>query len=379
MRITTGQGRVFFKSEHGGRFEIVFHRTLRLPEDGKTHNLPPSMGQFPVKQVDDYKSKVPASWVEHGGIFLPMYQREALWLGFMNPYGYAPNAVKVAAGQVNAVSGETWKPELAPSGGDPSNPRQDYMVAPPQPWLDGFNAGSGVIKQFVAMPLGMGYTVEGQVTGKEEFGGIQLLVVPPKEGRFKKPSSGVLRTAGAGSGLIASGMSHTYTLSSTGGQSYVTSVNSMVHDGMATMDFMEQEMSRSVGAEIGLAAGGSMEQKIYPDPHGIDTWDQGSSGRLYVHIVNSEMWRAITGEQPPATPISAQTYTQHGYPWYEVYDEGMGDVPASGALAGVKTVAGKDKEHGFKGLQDDSPIVEKATVGYPVETTTTGTVRDGKW
>ncbi|APU88840.1 putative membrane protein [Virus Rctr197k] len=61
---------------------IVFHRTLRLPEDGKTHALPPSLGAFPLKRVDDYKGKVPPVWNEHGGLFLPLFQREALWLGF---------------------------------------------------------------------------------------------------------------------------------------------------------------------------------------------------------------------------------------------------------------------------------------------------------
>jgi len=62
--------------------------------------------------------------------------------------------------------------------------RQDYVVCPDQPWLDWMNAGDLYIRQFVAMPLGMGYTVEGQVTGKEEFGGIQLVVYDPKPGRF---------------------------------------------------------------------------------------------------------------------------------------------------------------------------------------------------
>ena len=34
------------------------------------------------------------------------------------------------------------------------------------------------------MPLGMGYTVEAQVTGEETFGGIQILVYEPRAGRF---------------------------------------------------------------------------------------------------------------------------------------------------------------------------------------------------
>ncbi|HUX02127.1 MAG TPA: hypothetical protein VMY35_14270, partial [Phycisphaerae bacterium] len=171
MKIVVNGGIARF--EHNGRmFSVTFHRTVRLPEDGKTHALPPSLGLFPVKLVDDYKDKVPAAWRGHGGVFIPLHQREALWLGFA---GF-PAAVKVAAGKVNAVNGKPWVQELVAGV-------EDYMVAPhPQPWLDGFNAGSGVIKQFVAMPMGMGYTVEGQVTGKEDHGGLQLLVVPAKPG-----------------------------------------------------------------------------------------------------------------------------------------------------------------------------------------------------
>ena len=50
------------------------------------------------------------------------------------------------------------------------------MDFPKQPWLDGFAIERGKIRQFVAMPLGMGYTVEAQVTGKEDVGGIQIIV-----------------------------------------------------------------------------------------------------------------------------------------------------------------------------------------------------------
>ena len=40
--------------------------------------------------------------------------------------------------------------------------------------------------------------------------------------------------------------------------------------------------------EIGLGAGGTMRQKVYPDPHGIDTWDVENRGELRVRIVESE-------------------------------------------------------------------------------------------
>ena len=49
-----------------------------------------------------------------------------------------------------------------------------YLVAPRQPWLDGFAIEKGVIRQFVAMPFGDGYTVEEQMTGEAEWGGLQM-------------------------------------------------------------------------------------------------------------------------------------------------------------------------------------------------------------
>ena len=68
---------------------------------------------------------------------------------------------------VNCVTG---KPFMA---GSLDETTQDY-IAPSQPWLDGIGAGDGFVRQFVAMGLGQGYTVEGQVTNEEKWGGIQV-------------------------------------------------------------------------------------------------------------------------------------------------------------------------------------------------------------
>jgi len=99
-----------------------------------------------------------------------------------------------------------------------------------------------------------------------------------------------------------------------------------------------------------------MKQKIYPDPYGIDTWDESNYGRVYVHIVNSMDFREITGLEPPETPVSARVYTEMGYPWFDLYDEAKGDIKASGKLKNVKSVKEMDKEKGFKPQQDDAPV-----------------------
>ena len=55
---------------------------------------------------------------------------------------------------------------------------QDYVVTPKQLWLDGIATGNGRVRQFVAMPLGSGYSVEAQVTGQDLVGGLQFHVTP---------------------------------------------------------------------------------------------------------------------------------------------------------------------------------------------------------
>jgi len=384
METSVQNGSVIFT--HGeDRFTVTFKRTLRVPESGNTYALPPDMGNFPVKRVEDYKDKVPAKWLEHGGVFLPMWQREAMWMSFS--CSRRPFACKVAAGKVNAISGKTWKKELAPANEEGSNdPRQDYCVAPTQRWIDGFNTGSGAIKQFVAMPLGQGYTVEGQVTGKEEFGGIQIMAVPPKDGLLMpkpRPQQVIMRAKPASSfGLESLGGPMIGASLNSAGSSYSASVGT-TPIGDSYMEFSSSDaVMRSAiptAAEMGLAAGGSIEQKIYPDPHGLDTWDEKASGRLFVHIVNSEMYEQITGEKPPKSPVTAATYASYGYPWFKVWDAEFGDVSASDTLSGVKTISQKDKEHGFTGQQNDADFGVKATLTVGKPHVWGSLVKDGEW
>ena len=113
---------------------LDFQRTLRIPDDGRDYPLPPGLGSFPLRHVDDYdEARLPELWKQHGGIMLPMYQSEALWLNLDSDY---PFAVKVATGKINAITGEAW------CDGIHRDP-QDYMVTPKQPWLDGYCVEKG--------------------------------------------------------------------------------------------------------------------------------------------------------------------------------------------------------------------------------------------
>ena len=58
-----------------GSLKITFHRTLRMPDDNKLHQLPQSLDTFPLYNVDAFSSRLPGYIVERSGIFFPMWQR----------------------------------------------------------------------------------------------------------------------------------------------------------------------------------------------------------------------------------------------------------------------------------------------------------------
>jgi hypothetical protein len=314
------------------RVAIDFQRTLRIPDDGREYPLPPGLGSFPLRHVDDHASRVPPAWIRHGGVLLPMYQSEALWVNFQ---GHYPMAIKVATGKIDAVTGDAWTEALHR---DP----QDYLVVPEQPWLDGYCVEKGVIRQFVAMPLGAGYTAEEQLTGEAEFGGIQILVYPMKRNEWEKRRPG----------------------------RYAARYHLSPSD-------VEAE---PVGAafEMGLAPGGHMRQEIYDDPFGLDVWDTSHSSRCFVHIANSLAWRAITGVHPPTTPPTAEEYTRRGLPWFEYYGGDAEVLTGSRKLGGLTSVAQMGKKKGDVPLPENESVDPQHVV-HLREGLTKGQVREGRF
>ena len=116
---------------------------------------------------------------------------------------------------------------------------------------------------------------------------------------------------------------------------------------------------------------------FYPDPHGYDTWDDERSARVFVHLVNSMTYREITGNEPPATPVTARSYTDAGLPWFDLYDEARGGVSRSDVLDGVKSVKEIDREKGFAPQQDYNPV--QVSSGQVVVLGDKTGVVDGTW
>ncbi len=298
-----------------GGVAVRFVRTLRLPETG-THPLPPGLGEFPVRRVADFPDTVPEEWRARGGVMLPVYLREAMWLSFAGTR--EPAALQVGVGKVCAVSGEPWSDRLSRSP-------QNYVVLPRQPWLDGINSGKGTVRQFVAVPLGLGATVEGQVTGEEVWGGVQLQSFPLIKRELTKWRKAERHR---------SARARTTTLP-TGGY------------GMPAMPMMSGPAAPAPGAAptpsrgataMGLGVGGSMHQEVYEDDRAPKSWADAPAGRVFVHLVTPPEWRRITGEAPPPSPVDRAAYTRAGLPWFDYYDQDAEDLAPTDTLEAVQPV-----------------------------------------
>lgn len=276
----------------GERVSLAFHRTLRVPEDDREHPLPPGLGRLPVHRVADFADGVPAGWRREDSFFIPLFQREALWLGFDGSWWH-PSAVTIAAGGVNVVTGRPATDTLSP---DPQN----YLVVPDQPWLDGFRLAPGVVRQFVAAPLGWSATVAEQL-GSGDPSAMRIEVFEAVPGRFPEQPPPEPDRVIEGAPMALPG-----------------------------------------GLEMGFAAGGRIVQRLYADEYGFASWRSVPGADLILYVVNSEAYEGATGRPPPPSPISAEDYTKAGLPWFEIYEEDRSPLAAEDWLHRIKTLSQVD-------------------------------------
>jgi hypothetical protein len=306
-----GHGTQLFDQVRIGRFtQISFHRTLRIPEDGKNYPLPAGLGRLPIHRVEDYFQTVPPDWLKKGGYFIPLYQKEALFLQFDGP-SWHPTIAKVCVGNINALSGKPYYMGI-------SAHEQDYVVIPNQRWLDGICSGAGVVRQFVAMPLGQGYTIESQLTDEETFGGFQVVVFECINGKFPERDpeidERIYRYERSRQGALFS----------------------------APLPRCEED-----NVSMGVAAGGNLKQQIQRDTYGSDFWDITQTRSLTIHLVNSLTYKAITGNDAPPSPITAAEYQSSKIPWYSHYDETAPVVKPPSIFKRILGISAIEKKRGI--------------------------------
>jgi hypothetical protein len=316
---------------------------------------------------------------------------------WMNTSSTQPFIINIYVGGVNAVSGEPARETTTTAMRrlklmEAKKNIQDYLVTPKQLWLDGIASSDGTVRQFVAMPLGKGYSVEAQVTGEELIGGLQFQITPskllPKPKPFKfNPSNFTVKEKPAGT------PHYDVVIKTLTGKSIDLSVSDLhtINEVKFLVEEIEGippdqqrliygggedktgektlgECSIKAGAilhlvlclrgggsvekdgEMGVAAGGLIRQTIIKDMYDPSIWESNRGIIFNVQVLNSERFHEVTGVNPPPTPVTAEAYAKHSYPYYEMFEEKPSGV--QGEFAGVKSVNEMDIE--------GKPSMEKA-------------------
>ncbi|KAH7227505.1 hypothetical protein BKA60DRAFT_653806 [Fusarium oxysporum] len=339
---------------------ITFRRTIRVPDNKNTSGLPPDEGIFPLFKIEDYARKLPLSMAKKGGIFIPMYQREALWIDFESRKNYA---IRIHVGNVNIVSGEPKIPTLATELRHRQLLKQekciqDYIVVPDQKWIDGVATELGQVRQFVAMPIATNCSVESQMNGEESTAGIQFDITrldPLLSGPKDNINIMVKDLNGETSNYFLSRFSRVETLKllvkakagiDVAYQSLVSS-SQQLKNKLRLCDYnlkngsllhlcvrLRGGSSMTEEPEMNIASGGLIRQNIVEQPKG--EYKKTSTATFNVQILNSTSFKRVTGQDPPKSPISAATYAKAGHPFFSL-DEGPATI--SGNFSDLQSLA----------------------------------------
>lgn len=291
-----------------GPLKVTLHRTVRVDINDENASLPPSLGTFELYKVKEYRDKCPKTW-EDDAIFIPMHKEEAMWISFNNEG--TPLAVLIGAGGINAINGEKLTLNLE---------KDNYIVTPPQPWIDGWKNEEGSVYQFVATEYkdGEGKSVGEQILKNESVtGGLGIAVFESKNPeRIKK-----IKTPREFSSYDSSYTICGSPMDDIGGfESCIGSVHALCED-------MPQEM--------GIGKGGKIDQKIYDDPYGLDEWKEDPSATAAVYLINGPQFTKITGLPMPPLP---ETFDSYKGIWYGLDDKDYKDVQGTDKFDQLKNV-----------------------------------------
>ncbi|KAF2275220.1 ubiquitin-domain-containing protein [Westerdykella ornata] len=363
---------------------ISFHRTVRVPDNEHASFLPPGLGRFPLTKVSEHPDNCSDNVVTKGGLFFPMHQREAMWIQLTSR---RKCLIKIYVGGVNAISGvpaeETDNTLLghrklqldAKDRAKRLAKIQDYVVTLDQLWLDGIVSADGVVRQFIAMPTGTGYSVESQITGKETTNGIQIEVTPARVTGAREDSTFIVYVRTLTGKILTFRVTTDQTTDDLKAQiwdlegipidqqrlifagrqleawrlsDYAIEEGSTLHlilrlrgggGPEPTPEQWAEQLKNHKAPAMGIAAGGKIKQVIEVDRYPKDTWDPSKTTVFNVHIVDSSAYKQVTGHEPPETPIDAALYAKYGYPFFELPEEKSG---IHGDFAAVKSVAQLD-------------------------------------
>ncbi len=223
----------------GDGFAFSVIRTARVPNGAAVHGLPEHGGELWLRSAARFAGRVPPDWVADDDMFAPLHDGEAFWLAFR---ARRPHAVQVESSRINALTGHGPESALRT---DPQN----YLVTPPQPWLDGIAQSDGSVRQFVAE------------TAPESAAdaGLLVRVFPPRDGS----AAAQLRYS----------------------------------------EEAQEALPATDGFQRAVTPGGRIGQRVLADPFGLETWDRSSGTTIVLHFVAIPWFVRVTGESSPPPPL----------------------------------------------------------------------------
>lgn len=273
---------------------IKFQRTMRLPDDDDVYELPTGLGQLPLRSVDDFPDTTPPSWIKRGGVVMPLYRSEALWIWFSSRYRFA---VKIKIGDMDALLNASWSPGL-------QRQPQNYLVAPNAPWEE----DDEVVRRLVAMPLcALNAT---RVASEEHESAIQFEITPIR-------AESVYRDENA---FLLPPTIHEFFMKLI----FAPMISKQLHEIKRRHERRDIEDSFEQSTESTLT---SSRQKIPEDPYQLAEWDQALTIRCFVHVCDPQAWRRITDMNTPYPPLTATEYLNARIPWFEDYADDSKVLP----------------------------------------------------
>ncbi|KAK5994379.1 hypothetical protein PT974_04853 [Cladobotryum mycophilum] len=262
-----------------------------------------------VKQIDGRKEQV----IELAAPRPEASEPEVFHLPVQPIQMKSSNAYKLkitVGGQNIAMPGPT-----APD--EPGTCKQDYYLPLKQEWIDGVTVREGLVRQFIALPPGTGYSVEHQITGQDVVQDFQIevfqrsgfYIIVDIENDFVVTSR--LELCGISEDctihqvklriLESLGRTYSSNLYFSGEQ---LEDDRTLHDygiqsGHTIADFLWTgvKYKRRIQYRMEIAPGGLIAQSIYKDPY-PDRWMEQPLTTFKVRVVDVDEFRSTTKLEP---------------------------------------------------------------------------------
>ena len=320
----------------GRHFSVSFERTLRIPDDGRDYPLPPSLGQFPVRRVADYADRVP------GGVARARRRVPA----------HVPARGDVAELPRRALAAERGQ----------GRRRQGQRALGRARTTSGSSGDARGLRGRARRSRGWTASTPATASSASSWRCRSAWATPS---RARSPA----RSATAGCRSSASTRSPAASPTS---RRRAPARAARASPSAARSRRRPWRPRRRAPRWASRRAAGCASTSI-PTRTASTPGTRPTTAASSCTSSTASCGARSRASRSRRRPVDARAYTNAGLPWFELYDDQLGDIPASDVLANVKSVAQKDAQHGFTGQQDDTPLQT------PNVKPLGNSVPDGKW